>query len=144
MFGSSWTPDGKCGVLSKRFGVPKCCLAGAFLFCLLIPAYGGFVRMFYILYFTANIGYTFISYAIPAIIFQNTPSRKIGAFQTWRMVVTGLGSAAATALVGLFLDVFPAWAIIGTGAAGYLFCAAAYLYRYGRLDMVPYLYVPDM
>jgi len=120
------------GFLSKKWGAPMAAFLGSVLFCLLIPAFGGGSMRFYVLYSVSYIGYNIVCYCIPEIIFRSTKTEKVSAIQTWRMLVTTLGTTLSSALMGQLMGKIPTWTILLIGAAATLFCSGAYFVYYRR------------
>lgn len=120
------------GFISEKWGAPMAAFLGSILFCLLIPAFSSGAIQFYILYSVSYIGYNIVCYCIPEIIFRSTKPEKVSAIQTWRMLVTTLGTTLSSALMGQLMGKIPTWTILLIGAAATLFCAGAYYVYYHK------------
>jgi|GEM_PF-2066938 len=114
--------------MTKLLKRPGTALAGALAFCLVFPAFlSGSKIVFFICFTVAMTGQIITGNAIPDLIYQNVPSDIISPFNTWRMILLNMGSAAATAVFGILLKwQVPTAVLLIVGAAGFLVCSVTY------------------
>ena len=115
----------------KRLGIPKTCLWGGILFCLVSLSLIGGSTVCVVLYTGAYIGYNMVCCAIPDLIYRSIGADLISIFQTWRLALTQLGLVMASALYSAMIASADGFWLILIGAAGYLACAVCY-YCYFR------------
>jgi len=116
----------------KRIGVPKTCICGGLLFCLVCTSLSGGSMGCVILYAIAYIGYNMVGCAIPDLIYKSISSDLISIFHTWRLALTQLGIVLASALYGIMIESFDGIWLLLIGSVGYLACAIGYCLHFGR------------
>ena len=117
----------------KLFGRAMSSFAGSVLFCLMVPAFLSKNKIVFSVFFViAYIGYNITCNAIPDLIFCHISPQIISPFQTWRLALLTLGTTAGTALFGFLLPRVPPLVILLLGIPAYVFCGAAYYWRYRK------------
>ena len=112
--------------LVKHVGIPKTCLCGGVLFCLVCLSLIGNSIVCITLYTLAYIGYNIVCCAIPDLIYRSVDSDLISIFQTWRLAMTQLGLVIASAIFGIMIEGVDGFWLIVIGCAGYLACTIGY------------------
>lgn len=110
----------------KKIGVPKTCLFGGILFCLICLTLSGETMFCMVLYTLAYAGFNIVCCAIPDLIYRSIASDLISIFQTWRLAMTQLGIVLASALFGLLVEATTGIWIVLIGVICYLICAGCY------------------
>lgn len=115
---------------AKRLGAPLSGLIGGAAFLTLSFSMTGSKYIFLAVYTFAYTGYNIVCCAIPDMVFQSVRPDIMGAFNTWRMIMTTLGTALSTALIGYLLEYIPADVITSAGSLAVFVCSLWYYLYY--------------
>lgn len=120
--------------LAPRLKASRLLIAGALLFCALVPCLAGGKIPFFICYTAAYIGYYAVSCAIPDLVYRNAPTEIMSVFHTWRLALSTVGTTAATAVFGRLIGKVPSVWLIAAGCVTHIFCAAVYYAVYAQSE----------
>lgn len=116
----------------KHIGIPKTCLFGGVLFCLICFSLSGGSIPCVVLYAIAYIGYNMVCCAIPDLIYRSVPYDLISIFQTWRLAMTQLGVVLASAVYSLMVACVEGYLLLLIGTVGYVLCAFGYYFYFRK------------